>query len=80
MSKTVKELYEEASMLDEKQRANLAGLLLESLDPERDPNVEQAWAAEIKSRISQIDNGEAELIPWEDVKREMYDRLGDDRS
>lgn len=76
MSKTVKELYDEASTLDEKQRADLAGLLLESLDSERDPDVEQAWAAEIESRITQIDNGEVDLIPWEDVKREMYERIG----
>ena len=80
MTKTVKELYEEASTLDEKQRADLAGLLLESLDSERDPDVEQAWATEIKTRIAQIDNGEVDLIPWEDVKREMYDRIGAPRS
>ena len=36
MTKTVKELYKEASTLDEKQRADLAGLLLESLDSARD--------------------------------------------
>lgn len=80
MTKTVKELYEEASTLDEKQRADLAGLLLESLDSERDPDVEQAWAAEIKTRIAQIENGEVDLIPWEDVKREIYDRIGAPRS
>ena len=80
MSKTVKELYAEASTLDEKQRADLAGLLLESLDSERDPDVEQAWAAEIETRIAQIDNSEVDLIPWEDVKREMYDRIGATRS
>ena len=75
MSKTVKELYEEASTLDEKQRADLAGLLLESLDSERDPDVEQAWATEIEKRIVQIDTGEVDMIPWEDVKREMYARI-----
>ena len=80
MPKTVKELYEEASTLDEKQRANLAGLLLESLDSERDPDVEQAWAGEIQTRIAQIDKGEVDLIPWEDVKREMYERIGIQRS
>jgi hypothetical protein len=80
MSKTVRELYEEASTLDEKQRADLAGLLLESLDSERDPDVEMAWAEEIKTRISQIDNGEVDLIPWEDVKKEMYERINASRS
>jgi hypothetical protein len=80
MSKTVRELYEEASTLDEKQRADLAGLLLESLDSERDPDVEKAWAKEIETRISQIDNNEVDLIPWEDVKKEMYERISASRS
>ena len=80
MSKSVKELYEEASTLVEKQRANLAGLLLESLESDRDPDVEQAWTDEIKTRIAQIDNGEVDLIPWEDVKREMYERIGIEKS
>lgn len=66
--------------MDEKQRADFAGLLLESLDSERGPDVEQAWAAEIETRIAQIDNGDVDLIPWEDVKREMYDRIGAPRS
>jgi len=41
----------------------------------RDPDVEQAWATEIEKRISQIDTGEVDMIPWEDVKREMYARI-----
>ena len=76
MSKSVRELYDEASALNEKQRADLAGLLLESLDSVRDPDVEQAWAAEIKNRIEQIDQGEVDLIPWKDVKMELYKRIG----
>ena len=80
MSKTVKELYDEASALNEKQRADLAGLLLESLDPEQDPNVEQAWTSEIEKRLTQIDGGEVDLIPWEDVKKEMYERITARRS
>ena len=75
MPKSVKELYEEASTLDEKQRADLAGLLLESLDSERDPDVERAWAIEIEQRVAQIEAGEVEMIPWEDIKRDMYARI-----
>lgn len=80
MTKTVKELYDEASTLDDKQRADLAGLLLESLDPEQDPDVEQAWTSEIEKRLAQIDSGEVDLIPWEDIKKEMYERVTATRS
>lgn len=80
MSKTVKELFSEASVLDEKQRADLAGLLLESLEPEQDPDVERAWNAEVGKRIAQIDNGDVDLIPWESVKRKMYERISEERS
>lgn len=73
MSKTVRDLYEVASMLDEKQRAELAGLLLESLELE--PDAEAAWTAAIAERATQIDEGHVELIPWENVKREMYRRI-----
>lgn len=80
MSKTVKELYSEAAELDERQRADLAGLLLESLEPDQDPDVENAWKAEIEKRLAQIDAGETELIPWDSVKQAMYDRVSEERS
>jgi hypothetical protein len=50
-------------------------LLLESLDSERDPDVERAWAIEIEKRVTQIEAGEVEMIPWEDIKRDMYARI-----
>lgn len=44
MSTHVTELFERASILSEKDRATLAGLLIESLESEVDPDVE--WYAE----------------------------------
>ena len=71
MARSVVELFHEASNLEESDRAMLAGLLLESLEGEPDPDVEAAWAGEIDRRISQIDAGEVELVPWEDVKARL---------
>lgn len=75
MAKSVVELFREAEDLDEHERATLAGLLLESLEVEPDPDVEAAWAAEIDRRLAQIDAGEVELIPWEEVKDKLLGRL-----
>jgi len=51
--------------LPAEERARLAQRLLESLD--RDPEVERAWAEEIRKRLDAIDRGEVELIPADEV-------------
>src|SRR5881394_316555 len=50
MSRAVQELYEKASQLTPGDRAELAGLLLESIDEPPDEGVEEVWAAEIERR------------------------------
>jgi hypothetical protein len=63
MSRTFTELWREAAELTEEERASLAGLLIESLEGEPDPDVEAAWAAEIEKRVAELDTGTAETIP-----------------
>ncbi len=79
MARSVVELFQEASDLEERERATLAGLLLESLEGEPDPDVEAAWAEEIGRRLRQIDAGEVELVPWEDVKERLLKRVEERR-
>jgi putative addiction module component (TIGR02574 family) len=43
-----------------------------TLDPISEPDVEAAWSAEIERRIVEIDAGEVELIPWDDVRSEVF--------
>ena len=75
MSSHVTERLEAAALaLPRAERARLAQRLIESLDA--DPEVEEAWAAEIKGRLDSIDRGEAEMIPAEDVLAEARRRLG----
>jgi len=58
-------------------RAKLAASLIVSLDGPQDPDVETAWAAEIRRRIEEVDAGTVKLIPWEEVKlRIEEDALG----
>ena len=75
MSRTFIELWKEASELSEKDRADLAGLLIESLEGEPDEGVDAAWAAEIERRVAQLEAGAVKSIPWEEVRQRLLDRL-----
>jgi putative addiction module component (TIGR02574 family) len=77
MSRTFTDLWKEASELSEKDRADLAGLLIESLEGEADEDVEAAWAAEIERRVAELDTGTAKGIPWEEVRQRLLDRLNE---
>ena len=72
MERNLKKVFHEAAQLPERDRATLAGLLIESLDPPAEAGVEAAWSEEIKRRLGEIDSGIAELIPWEDVRAELF--------
>ena len=74
MSTHVTELFEKASILSEEERATLAGLLIESLESEMDPDVEEAWRVEIKRRLAELDAGTVETVPWETVKAKLLQR------
>ena len=75
MGKSVAEIYRDATQLDEKGRAQLAGLLLESIETKTDQDVEKTWAEEIERRLASIKDGSAVLVPWEDVKRKAHEKL-----
>jgi putative addiction module component (TIGR02574 family) len=68
------QLLRTALALPESDRAEIAASLIHSLDTETDEEVDAAWAVEIQRRIESIDNGEVELVPWDDVMCEMRER------
>ncbi|MBA2592534.1 MAG: addiction module protein [Pseudomonadota bacterium] len=77
MARSVVDFFDEASELDEHDRATLAGLLLESIEQEPDPDVEETWKREITRRIEEIDSGSVSLVPWEEVKAKLFRAVGD---
>ena len=77
MPKDFKDIFRDASDLPERDRATLAGLLIESLEGEPDPGVEAAWAAEIERRVAELESGAVKTIPWEEVRQRLLDRLND---
>lgn len=75
MSRTFTDVWKEAAELTEEERASLAGLLIESLEGEPDPDAKAAWAAEIEKRVAELDAGTVKSIPWEEVRQRLIDRL-----
>ena len=76
MTTAVKQLLNQALELTEDERATLAGWLIESLEGEAPDGVEAAWRQEIERRVSELDAGEVEAVPWRVVKERLVQRDG----
>jgi putative addiction module component (TIGR02574 family) len=63
------ELLKHALTLPDKERAELASSLIDSLDSTVDADAELAWQQEIARRLDEVENDRAETIPWEEVRR-----------
>ena len=74
MAKSARELFEEAMRLDPKERATLMRLLVDSLDAESEEGAEAAWRAEIERRIAELDAGQIQAVPWEELRARLYQR------
>ncbi len=72
MSETAENLLKKALSLDEKDRASIAGALIESLHGEPETGVEEAWEAEIKRRVADLDARSVETVPWSAVRDRLF--------
>jgi putative addiction module component (TIGR02574 family) len=80
VSPRIQQVLKEALQLPPKARADIAGTLLRSLDSREDPNVEEAWAAEVDRRVAEVDSGKMKLVPWERTRRRLRATLRDARA
>ena len=74
MARDLKTVFREAFELPESERATLAGLLIESLEPPPDPDVEELWAEEAERRWREIESGSVATISWEEVRAKLFRR------
>ena len=74
MARSARELFEEAMRLGPEERATLMRLLIDALDVETDEGAEEAWRAEIERRITELDSGAIETVPWEELRARLYRR------
>ena len=80
MQPLVLDLFKKAADLPEEDRATLAGLLIETLDTEKEEGVEKAWQAEVQRRLSELDSGSVKTVPWESVRARILKRPHDSQS
>ena len=79
MTPQVSEVLEKALTLSTQERGLLIDRLMESLDEgPAEEGVEGAWADEIKRRVDDIRSGKVELIPGEQVLRDLAKEFPDE--
>jgi putative addiction module component (TIGR02574 family) len=74
MARDLRKVFREAFELPENDRATLAGLLIESIEGPPDAAVEEEWAIEAERRWREIEAGQVETIPWEEVRAKLFRR------
>lgn len=74
----IQSLLEAALKLPDDARAELAVILLDSIEDGSPPaEVEAAWSAEVERRREALRSGRAELFPSEDVERELEEIIAE---
>ena len=69
MNTSPQEILDTALQLPDKERADLAVSLIESLDRPFDSDVQAAWAEEIQRRIADLNSGAVKAIPWDEARQ-----------
>lgn len=76
----VSEVLEKALALSTQDRGLIIDRLIESLDDEpAEEGVEAAWSDEIKRRVEEIQSGKVEMIPGEQVLKELAEEFPDEQ-
>jgi putative addiction module component (TIGR02574 family) len=75
MAVTIEELAEQAMTLPPEARAQLADLLVESLDSEDLGRIDQLWLAEARRRRDEIRTGKVRSIPGDEALQRVRDAL-----
>jgi putative addiction module component (TIGR02574 family) len=75
MSTLFEELERQARMLTPQEKASLARILIEELDPSSDSDVEQLWIAESERRYEAYSKGELKSVSGEVVMSRVRSRL-----
>ncbi len=73
MNPTSKNLFEDALGLPDAERADLAALLIDSLDQQIDEDGQSAWASEVARRLAEFDKGSVKPVPWPEARRRIME-------
>jgi len=75
MATTLEQLAEQAMALPSESRAQLADLLVESLEGDELGRIEQLWLTEAKRRRDEVRSGMVNTVPGEEALRRVRDSL-----
>ena len=75
MSALLDELEKQSRLLTAQEKATLARILIEGLDPSQDSDVEQVWVAEAQRRYQAYLRGEIETHDGDEVMTRARNRL-----
>ena len=75
MTTRFKELEKQARALSAREKAALARVLIEDLDPSIDPDAEKLWIDEAQRRYDAFVAGKLKALPGEEVMRRARRRL-----
>ena len=67
----LKQIENQALDLSEEERAQLAQRLILSLESSNEEGVEKEWLLEAKRRAVEIDKGEVQPVPAEEVRKKL---------
>jgi putative addiction module component (TIGR02574 family) len=68
---TAKQIEAAAVKLPRRERERIANRLLESLGPELEKQILDAWVAEAERRDRELDDGSEVALPYEEVMAEL---------
>lgn len=61
-------IKKQALELSKQDRAELAHVLIDSLEPQKKFESEDSWSKELKERIDRYERGESAARPWNEIK------------
>ena len=74
MNVAIQDILNTALRLPDKDRADLAASLIESLDRSFDSDAQTAWAEEVGRRLAELDDGTVRPVPWEEARPTIVGR------
>lgn len=73
MENSIDFVFQAAMALPIDERARLVDSLISTFPMQDASPLDESWLAEIERRSDEIDAGTAELIPWEEVRRQVIE-------
>jgi len=76
MSLTADQILQETARWPHEQLADLVDRLALTLHNEAGPDIEQNWRTEVRQRLAEIESGDVQPVPGEDVSNRVRRLVG----